>query len=98
MDLAIRFDEPTDEEKQIYPALKKKVKTLALKYLLSKIKSKGKEIVLRKNLQCQIYLLPNKVLTIQEQRAIFSFRTRMNILKKRRQINIVITLFFPISL
>jgi hypothetical protein len=28
MDLAIRFDEPTDEEKQIYPALKKKVKTL----------------------------------------------------------------------
>ena len=59
----------------------KKLKTLALKYLRSKVKSKGKEIVYNKDLQCQTYLLPNKVLTIQEQRA------RMNILKNNYQSN-----------
>ena len=57
------------------------MKILAFKYLLSKVKSKGKEITYQKGLQCQTYLLANNVLTIQEQRAIFSFRTRMNFLK-----------------
>ena len=63
----------------------KKVRDRACQYLLSKIKSKGKEIVFKKNLQCQIYLLPNNILTVQEQRAIFAFRTRMNFIKKQLQ-------------
>ena len=59
----------------------KKIRICAFQYLLSKIKSKGKEIVYKKNLQCQTYLLPNNILTVQEQRAIFAFRTRMNFIK-----------------
>ena len=52
-----------------------------MKYLLSNIKSKGKEIKYSKNLECQGYLLPNNFLTVHEQREIFSFRSRMNNLK-----------------
>ena len=54
---------------------------MAYQYLLSKIKSKGKEINYRNNLKCQEYLLPNNILALQEQRAIFSYRARMNNLK-----------------
>ena len=55
-----------------------KVKKVAAQYLLSKIKSKGKEIPYRKKFKCQAYLLQNSILTVQEQRALFSYRSRMN--------------------
>ena len=54
---------------------------MAVQYFKSKIKSKGKEIQYGNNLMCQVYLLLNSFLTLQEQRAIFSYRSRMNNLK-----------------
>ena len=45
------------------------------------IKTKGKEIPYRNNLKFQQYLLANNILTLQDQRAIFSFCKRMNNLK-----------------
>ena len=82
IDLNMTFEEILMTKKNYFKKLvNKKVKILAFKYLLSKVKSKGKEITYQKGLQCQTYLLANNVLTIQEQRAIFSFRTRMNFLK-----------------
>ena len=59
----------------------KEAKKVAFKYLLSKIKSKGKEINYGSELKCQKYLQPNRVLTWDEQRELFSFRSRMNKLK-----------------
>ena len=58
-----------------------KIKIAAFKYLKSNIKSKGKEINYGDQLRCQSYLLPNQILTHIEQKAIFSYRTRMNNLK-----------------
>ena len=58
-----------------------KVRKAALKYLLSKRKSKGKEIVYGSTLECQGYLLPSNILTLQDQIGLFSYRTRMNDLK-----------------
>ena len=58
-----------------------KVRKAALKYLLSKRKSKGKEIVYGSTLECQGYLLPSNILTLQDQISLFSYRTRMNDLK-----------------
>ena len=43
-----------------------------------KVKSKGKEINYGDQLSCQNYLLPNQILTFQEQKLIFSYRARMN--------------------
>ena len=54
---------------------------VALKYLLRKIKSKGKEIDLGSELKCQKYLLPNRILTWEEQVQIFSYKSRLNELK-----------------
>jgi hypothetical protein len=48
---------------------------------MANIKSKGQEIKYGPELQCQDYLLPNNILTLPEQRTIFSYRTRMNKLK-----------------
>ena len=82
IDLNINFEEIRITKKNYFKKLvNKKVTLIAFKYLLSKVKSKGKEIVYKNGLQCQTYLLANSVLTINEQRAIFSFRTRMNYLK-----------------
>ena len=58
-----------------------KTKYIAFTYLLGKIKSKGKEIDYGKELKCQTYLLPNEILTWEEQTAIFAYRSRMNSLK-----------------
>ena len=58
--------------------VKKKVRTAAFEYLVKKIKSKGKKIKYKSDFECQAYLKPNKMLTLQEQRTIFSFRARMN--------------------
>jgi hypothetical protein len=57
------------------------VKARAFNYLLSKVKSKGKEINYNNLFQCQGYLLPNTLLNLKEQREIFSYRARMNKLK-----------------
>ena len=82
VDLKMTFEEIKMAKKKYFKILvRKKVNILAFKYLLSKIKSKGKEICYKKDLQCQTYLLPNNILTVQEQRAIFSYRTRMNNIK-----------------
>ena len=43
--------------------------------------SKGKEIDYGNELKCQQYLLPNRVLTWDEQVDIFAYRSRMNDLK-----------------
>jgi hypothetical protein len=59
----------------------KKTKHYAFQYLLEKIKSKGKEIEYGSELKCQTYLLPNGILTWEEQVEIFSYRSRMNSLK-----------------
>ena len=48
-----------------------KVKKAALKYLLSKQKSKGKEIVYGNTLECQGYLLLNNILKLQDQINLF---------------------------
>ena len=84
IDLDMNFEEIMMTKKNYFKKLvNKKVTLIAFKYLLSKVKSKGKEIVYQKGLQCQTYLLANSVLTINEQRAIFSFRTRMKYLKNK---------------
>ena len=56
----------------------KKVRNKAFQYLLAQIKSKGKGIEYGEELKCQGYLLPNTILTLEEQREIFSYRSRMN--------------------
>ena len=82
INLNITFEEITHMKKHKYQTLvNEKVRTSAFQYLLSKVKSKGKEINYRSLFQCQEYLLPNNFLTLNEQREIFSYRTRMNKLK-----------------
>ena len=54
------------------------VRKLAFSYLLNKVKSKGKEIKFGKFLTCQNYLMPNKILSLDEQRSIFKYQARMN--------------------
>ena len=56
----------------------RQVKKASLEYLLSKIKSKGKEIMYGSTLKCQGYFMPNSILTLEEQLSIFSYRSRMN--------------------
>ena len=56
----------------------KEVRNKAFQYLLAQIKSKGKGIEYGEELKCQGYLLPNTILTLEEQREIFSYRSRMN--------------------
>ena len=58
--------------------MKKNVKDSVFWYLVSRIKSKGKEIKYKSDFECQAYLKPNNILTLQEQRTIFSFWARMN--------------------
>ena len=54
-----------------------KVRKRAFTNLVDNIKSKGQEIKFGLELKCQGYLLPNNILTLQEQRNIFSYRSRM---------------------
>ena len=56
----------------------RQVKKASLEYILSKIKSKGKEIMYGSTLKCQGYLMPNSILTLEEQLSIFSYRSKMN--------------------
>ena len=55
-----------------------KIKKYAFNYLMTKIKSKGKEMKYKSDFDCQAYLKPNSILTLHEQRTIFSLRARMN--------------------
>ena len=48
-----------------------KVRKAALKYLLSKRKSKGKDKVYGSTLECQGYLIPSNILTLQDQNSLF---------------------------
>ena len=82
INLKITFEEIPCMKKPLYQKLvNDKVMSSAFKYLLSKVKSEGKEIEYKNIFQCQGYLLPNTFLTLTEQRAVFSYRTRMNKLK-----------------
>ena len=51
---------------------RKKSQEVALKYLLKKIKSRGKEIDFGSELKCEKCLLPNEILTWNEQVPIFN--------------------------
>ena len=82
IDLNLTFEDISKTKNVAFKKLvDSKVKKVAVQYLKSKIKSKGKEIQYGNNLMCQGYLLPNSFLTLQEQRAIFSYRSRMYNLK-----------------
>ena len=82
INLNITFEEIAHMKKPLYQKLvNEQVVSSAFKYLLSKIKSKGKEIDYYNIFQCQGYLLPNTFLTLKEQCEVFSYRTRMNKLK-----------------
>ena len=58
-----------------------KINLMAFNYLKQNIKIKGSEINYGEYLTCQQYLLPNNILSIDDQREIFAYRTRMNNLK-----------------
>ena len=76
IDLNVTFNDISQMKNNTFKkTVETKVKKSALQYLQSKIKSKGKEIPYQNN------LLPNNILSLQEQRAILSFLTRMNPLK-----------------
>ena len=70
----------------------KQVQKASFKYLISKIKSKGKEIRYGTVLKCQGYLMPNSILTLEEQLNIFSYRARMNNLQNNFPGNKIIEL------
>ena len=55
-----------------------KVRKKAFQNLVENIKSKGQEFKFGLELKCQGYLLPNSILTLQDQRNIFSYRARMS--------------------
>ena len=61
---------------------------------LTKIKSKGKQMKYKSDFDCQAYLKPNIILTLHEQRTIFSLRARMNNLCCYFQGNIRIKYFY----
>ena len=78
-DINISFtDIKNMKKRQFMKIVHQKINKLAFTYLVSKIKSKGKEIYYGEYLSCQLYLQPNSVLTFEEQQNIFSYRTRMN--------------------
>ena len=88
IDLNMNFEEIKMTKKNFFKKLlNKKINIVAFRYLILKVKSKEREIVYQKILQCQTYLMPNNILRIQEQRSIFSFRTRMNHLKNNYEGN-----------
>ena len=68
----------SDQQNAFKKIVHAKVRNVALSYLFSKIKSKGKEIIFGSTLQCRSYLCPNSLLTLQDQKVFFSFRSRMN--------------------
>ena len=55
-----------------------KIRFAAFIYLKNNVKTKGKEINYGDKLGCQKYLLPNKIITFEEQKILFSYRSRMN--------------------
>ena len=55
--------------------LKQKVTECAFQYLTSQIKNKGKEIIYEQ-IKMAEYLLPNDVLSIEDQKLIFSLRSQ----------------------
>ena len=61
--------------------VKSKMEKRAHAYLINKIKSKGKGIDYGDCFKMQPYLMPNRILTLEDQIDIFSYRARMNNLK-----------------
>ena len=74
------FEEIVNMKKKLFKKyVIQKVKNIAFLNLLANVKSKGQEIKYGPELQCQDYLMPNNVLTLPEQRTIFSKRARMKL-------------------
>ena len=64
-----------------------KIRSAAFIYLKKNVRSKGKEINYGEKLECQKYLLPNKIITFKEQKLLFAYRSRMNNLNYNYQGN-----------
>ena len=79
MEINYTFEDIRNMKKRTFRNIvNKQVNESSFRYLLSQIKSKGKEINYSKELKCQEYLKPNSILTLKEQLNIFSYRSRMN--------------------
>ena len=79
MEINYTFEDIRNMKKRTFRNIvNKQVNESSFRYLLSQIKSKGKEINYSKELKCQEYLKPNSILTIKEQLNIFSYRSKMN--------------------
>ena len=65
-------------KKKFQQSVSRAIKTISFKYLKNKVKSKGAEIEYGNDLKCQSYLLPNNVLSLDQQLQIFMYRVRMN--------------------
>ena len=79
INLNLSFDEIQVMQKSKYVSIvESKIRSAAFTYLKNSIKSKGKEITYGDLLGCQTYLLPNKILTFEEQKLLFAYRSRMN--------------------
>ena len=73
MDLNLTFEDIGSMKKKTFKNIvDRQVKKASLEYMLSNIKSKGKEIKYGKVLKCQGYLMPNLILTLEEQLTILS--------------------------
>ena len=78
INLNLPFDEIRNMKKREFmKRVDLNLNTHAFQYLKKKIKSKGKEIN-NDIWYCQDYLLPNDLLTYNDQVTIFSYRSRMN--------------------
>ena len=78
-EIATTFEEVKNMNKKQYEkSICEKVQQEAFQYLKNKIKSKGSTIDYGTRLAMQNYLKPNNVLTFQDQKEIFAFRSEMN--------------------
>ena len=69
MDINHTFEDISVMKKRSYKKIvDRQVKNASFQYVLSKIQSKGKEFQYGKVLKCQGYLMPNSILTLEEQR------------------------------
>ena len=69
IEYGISFEEIINIKKDAFKKIVNvKVRKAALKYLLAKRKSKGREIIYGNSLECQNYLFPNNILTLKNQR------------------------------
>ena len=79
IEIKLSFTDIKNMKKRVFmKKVDNNIKSYAFKYLQNKIKSKGKEIVYDGIWRCQDYLMPNDILSFEEQTSIFSYRSRTN--------------------